>query len=309
MSSLYFYAMLLLTFLVGISAKGLATSTEGSALMQTGKAAPAVLPRIHRLQEFDGNEMESMLLAEDGDGVEIDTEAKPNSHSFAKEVGDSNSNTIESATLAAVILDFLALLPNILVAATAILSVRILGLVLMPALFSHTSPKQLEDDDHDEDSEIIDDEPGSMDARTFYQSKQNRAAQKTDECGCTALHMAAHGGQLTELMKLLEAGADPNAREVWGEMPLHMAARAGNTEACATLLAHGADLDAVNDNGETPLVVAAQESHEITCKFLLGRGAGAGNADDVKMPPMLCSLLMLDLLPKAATSPSEPCDA
>jgi len=297
MSSLCFFAMLLFTLVAGILAKGVASPSEGSSLMQTGKAAPAVLPRIHSLEEFDGNEMESMLLAEDSDGSEIDTEVKPETGSV--KVAEINSNKSETTTWAAVVLDFLALLPSILMAATAILSVRILGLVLMPALFSPMSAKQLEDEDY-EDFEIIDDEPGSMGASTFYRNKRNWAA--TDECGCTALHMAAHKGQLTDLIKLFEAGADPSAREASGETPLHMAARAGNTEACDTLLAHGADLDAVNDNDETPLVVAAQARHENTCKLLLDRGAGAGDADDVKMPPMLCSLLMLDLLPKAAAS-------
>eukprot|EP00930_Biecheleria_cincta_P084203 TRINITY_DN73699_c0_g1_i1.p1 TRINITY_DN73699_c0_g1~~TRINITY_DN73699_c0_g1_i1.p1 ORF type:complete len:304 (+),score=90.12 TRINITY_DN73699_c0_g1_i1:90-1001(+) len=303
MSSLCLHALLLLTLLAGVSSGGLAGPTGGHGL--AGKAAPSVLPRIHNLDEFDGHTMEAMLLREDDDAVEIETEAQPET-GFVM-VGDSN--TSESTTFPAVILDFLALLPNILVGATTILIIRMLGLLLLPAYFSPSSAKRIEEEDDDEDAEIIDDEPASMDVSAPCQSKRSFAAQKTDECGCTALHMAAHEGRLTELIKLLEAGTDPNAREVWGEMPLHMAARAGSTEACDTLLAHGADLDAVNDDGETPLVVAAQAGHEITCKFLLEKGAGAGDADDVDMPPMLCSLLMLDLLPKEATSLSEDCQA
>jgi len=293
--------MLLITLLVCVSSNGVPAPTDGHVLMQTGKSAPAVIPRIHILEELGGDAMESMLLHEEDDAEEIDAEDQPETTSV--KIGDSNIS--ESTTsFAAVILDFLALLPNILIGATTILIIRMLGLLLLPAYFIPGSSKQVEEVD-DEDAEIMNDEPSSMDATSFRQRKGSLAAQKTDACGCTALHMAAHEGQLTELIKLLEAGTDPNAREVWGEMPLHMAARAGNTEACDALLAHGADLDAVNDGGETPLVVAAQARHEITCKLLLEKGAGAGDADDVDMPPMLCSLLMLDLLPKESTSLNE----
>lgn len=295
--------MLLITLLACVSSK--ATPTDGHVLMQTGKAAPAVLPRIHTLRELDDDATESMLLREDSDAEEIDTEDQQETGS----VNDGLSSISESTTSsAAVILDLLALLPNILAGATTILIIRILGLLLLPAYFSPRSSKQVEEVD-DEDAELTNDEHTGMDANALCQNKRSLAAQKTDACGCTALHMAAHEGQLTELIKLLEAGTDPNAREVWGEMPLHMAARAGNTEACDALLAHGADLDAVNDDGETPLVVAAQARHETTCKLLMEKGAGAGDADDVDMPPMLCSLLMLDLLPKETTSLSESCRA
>jgi len=302
MSSLCLHGILLITILACVSSEGLAAPTDGHALMQTGKAAPGVLARIHNLVELDDDEMESMLLREDGDAEDIDAESQPETGSV--KVGDSNIS--ESTTSAAVILDFLAMLPNILAAATTVLIIRILGLLLLPAYFSTRSSKQGEEVD-DEDAEIMNDELASTDASALCQSKWSLAAQKTDACGCTALHMAAHEGRLTELIKLLEAGTDRNAREVWGEMPLHMAARAGNTEACDALLAHGAELDAVNDDGETPLVVAAQAGYEISCKFLLEKGAGAGDADDVDMPPMLCSLLMLDLLPKETTSLSESC--
>jgi len=284
MPSLRLCAMLLLSLLAVVSSEeSPSPTTKGQVLMQTGKTAPAVLPRIHELEEIDGDAMESILLAEDSDAVEIDAEDR--SEKVSVKVGDGSSGS-QSATFAAVFLQCLSLLPDILVAATAMLSIRILCALLLPAYFSSKSAKQIEE--HDDD--VSDDEPASMDC----------AQQKTDDCGCTALHMAAHDGRLGELVRLLETGADPNAREVWGETPLHMAARSGNTEGCDKLLAHGADLDAANEDGMTPLVAAAQGGCEATCNLLLDRGAGAGDADDVDMPPLLCSLLMLRLLPKEA---------
>lgn len=295
MQSLRLHAMFLLSLLAVVSSEESKSLTKGQVLMQTGKAAPAVLPRIHELQEIDGDAMESMLLAEDSDAVEIDAEDRLEKVSI--KVGDGSSGS-QSATFAAVILQCLPLLPDILVAATAMLSIRILCALLLPAHFGSKSAKRIEECD----DEVTDDELGSMDAKAARHHTGNRAQQKTDDCGCTALHMAAHDGRLGELVRLLETGADPNARDVWGETPLHMAARSGNTEGCDKLLSHGADLDATNDDGMTPIVAAALGGYEATCEFLLDRGAGAGDADDVDMPPLLCSLLMLRLLPKEATS-------
>lgn len=303
MSSLHLHAMLvLLSLLAGVSSKEHSSPTEGQVLMQTGKTAPAALPRIHELHEIDGNEVDSMLLAEDNDAIEIDAEARV--ETGPSRVGDGSSES-QSATVAAVILQYLPLLPDILVAATAMLSIRILCALLLPAYFDNGSAKLTEEMD-DESAEISDDEPASMDAKTLRHNKGNLAVQKTDDCGCTMLHMAAHDGRLADLVQLLETGADPNAREIWGETPLHLAARAGDSEACDKLLDHGADIDAANDDGMTPLVAAAQAGRECTCKVLLDRGACAGDVDDVDMPPLLCSLLMLRLLPKETAPLSEP---
>eukprot|EP00930_Biecheleria_cincta_P064276 TRINITY_DN49835_c0_g1_i1.p1 TRINITY_DN49835_c0_g1~~TRINITY_DN49835_c0_g1_i1.p1 ORF type:complete len:297 (-),score=78.74 TRINITY_DN49835_c0_g1_i1:122-1012(-) len=293
MMSLCLYTLFLLSLVAVVSSKETANPAKGQGLMQTGKTAPAVLPRIHELREIDGNEMESMLLAEDSDAMQIEDEVQPGKV-FAK-TGDKSIGS-EGSTFAAVILQCLPLLPDILVAATAMLSIRILCALLLPAYFSSKSGKRIEE----QDGEVSDDELASVDVKARRHYAGDFAQQKTDDCGCTALHMAAHDGDVAELVRLLETGADLNAREVWGETPLHLAARSGSTECCDKLLAHGAELDAENDDGVTPLVVAAEAGCEATCKLLLDRGAGAGDADDVDMPPLLCSLLMFRLLPKEA---------
>jgi cytohesin len=88
----------------------------------------------------------------------------------------------------------------------------------------------------------------------------------------TALHVAAASGA-TEIVKaLLQAGADPNARQMGYELPcgsgeeekptyttpLHFAARDGNPATIAVLLAGGAKLDAKTADGETPLMQAVE---------------------------------------------------
>lgn len=84
----------------------------------------------------------------------------------------------------------------------------------------------------------------------------------------TVLHVAAAAGA-TEIVKaLLQAGADPNAKQLGYELPcgsgleenptnttpLHFAARDGNPATIAMLLAAGAKLDAKTAAGETPLM-------------------------------------------------------
>lgn len=83
-----------------------------------------------------------------------------------------------------------------------------------------------------------------------------RNAQKV-----TALHAAASRGDLEIVRMLLEAGADPNARQEGGFVPLHSAAQNGNVPVAELLLEHGAKADARNDKGKTPAEIAEEAKH------------------------------------------------
>lgn len=74
--------------------------------------------------------------------------------------------------------------------------------------------------------------------------------------------------------KLLEAGADPNARDQNGQTPLHHAARIGDEEVCKLLIDAGADVEAEFEfNGARPLAVAVFHANEDVCKLLIDAGA------------------------------------
>jgi uncharacterized protein len=84
-----------------------------------------------------------------------------------------------------------------------------------------------------------------------------RNAQKV-----TALHgaVARRDGEIVKM--LLDAGADPNARQERGFAPLHDAAANGNAVLVELLLEHGARADAKADDGKTPGDMATERGHK-----------------------------------------------
>jgi len=76
---------------------------------------------------------------------------------------------------------------------------------------------------------------------------------RTHSRQCTPLHGAASGGSAECARLLLQAGADPDARDSDEQVPLHYAAQQGAGEAIRTLCKYGADVDAHEESGDTPL--------------------------------------------------------
>jgi uncharacterized protein len=116
-------------------------------------------------------------------------------------------------------------------------------------------------------------------------------ASAKNDIQLTALHQACHvrssdsetfPESCTEL--LLEAGADIEAHDYYGNTPLlEAAARSGQNEAVIELLLeHKADVNLVNVQGESALMIAVMRpGHEEKVKLLLQHGADA-NVVDVK---------------------------
>ena len=85
-----------------------------------------------------------------------------------------------------------------------------------------------------------------------------------------SLHTAAYVGDLQRVEKLIDGGANVDAKDQKGQTALHYAAKAGQTAVARLLIAHGADVNAGDD--WTPLVEAAHCSKEMV-ELLLAKGA------------------------------------
>src|SRR5215207_10103078 len=89
------------------------------------------------------------------------------------------------------------------------------------------------------------------------------------------LHAATARGDATELSRLIQSGADLNARDGNGRTPLHVAAFAGHQPIAQALLAAGADPNLLDDQRYDAVTIAAVRDDPAMVRTLLDNGASA----------------------------------
>jgi len=77
----------------------------------------------------------------------------------------------------------------------------------------------------------------------------------------------------TDVVRLLDEGADPNATEPDGTTALHWTVRGDDVESARRLIDAGAGVNAANRYGVTPLALAATNGDGVMVELLLGAGA------------------------------------
>jgi hypothetical protein len=101
----------------------------------------------------------------------------------------------------------------------------------------------------------------------------------------TPLHRAARQGHLEIGQRLLDRGANVNARDESGWTPLHSAAMHGHVEFARMLLDHKAPVNAVNECGRCPLHLASITGEVGVMRLLLDRGANPHARDNSGSTP------------------------
>lgn len=99
------------------------------------------------------------------------------------------------------------------------------------------------------------------------------------------LHDAAKAGDLAEIARLLDGGAEIDAADAFGA-PLHWAILNRRDEAAVLLIERGARLDVLSDALGSPLHAAAQRGLPAQARLLLENGAAADVRDKDGRTPL-----------------------
>ena len=106
----------------------------------------------------------------------------------------------------------------------------------------------------------------------------------------SSVYFTEDGRRFAAMKKCLEAGADPNAQDMYGYAPLHHAANNGHLPTIWLLLKAGAHPDIRSNLGDTPLTraIAAEDERDMlpTIRLLLELGADPNNRGVLKFTPL-----------------------
>jgi ankyrin repeat protein len=83
---------------------------------------------------------------------------------------------------------------------------------------------------------------------------------------------ALESGNLDEVIRLVEEGADINAKSKDGATPLHLAAHKRRRDVAKMLIDKGADLNAKNKDGLTPLAYAIRVRNRAVAEVIWRHG-------------------------------------
>ena len=106
-----------------------------------------------------------------------------------------------------------------------------------------------------------------------------------DEEGQTILHYFAGKGDVKNIKRLLEEGADLGNKDALGQIPLHHATIKGKKE-ILRLLTNEDTIQVKDQAGRTPLHLAAQEDNLEAIQFLISKGAMKTIRDEFVSTPL-----------------------
>jgi hypothetical protein len=100
------------------------------------------------------------------------------------------------------------------------------------------------------------------------------------------LIIAAERGDVAALGRLIEAGADVNARDASGRNAVLAATQGGQVDAARLLIARGADVNAQDDIRDSAFLLAGVRGHTEIVRLLIGHRANVNLADRQGATPL-----------------------
>src|SRR5437016_2900469 len=95
------------------------------------------------------------------------------------------------------------------------------------------------------------------------------AVNHRDADGSTPLQWAVYHDDVTEVRRLLKAGANVSLANNYGASPMSLAAEVGNAEILKLLLDAGANADSPNPDGQTALMAVARTGNVAAAQLLI----------------------------------------
>ena len=123
------------------------------------------------------------------------------------------------------------------------------------------------------------------------QSQLGGASGDFDALGNSALHLAVSSGRNYIVLALIEAGADPNAQNIFGLSPIFMAIEMNIDTIVAMLLEAGAEPNVTDNLRRTPLHLASFYANPKIVALLIKSGADIRAQDILGRRPF-------DMLPR-----------
>lgn len=106
-----------------------------------------------------------------------------------------------------------------------------------------------------------------------------------DEDGFNPFHHAVMGGNIRNVLRLIELGADALKVSLYEEVSaMHLAAENGHVDVITLLLEHGADVNQVDREGVTPVLLAAKRGHLEALRLLFKNGGDLNALDAFGLP-------------------------
>jgi ankyrin repeat protein len=101
------------------------------------------------------------------------------------------------------------------------------------------------------------------------------------------LHIAAKNGNVEEVRRLIESGADVNEKDQYGNTPLHSSINElVDIELPELLITHGADVNEKDQTGRAPIHLATNFQHKKLVELLIEHGADINMGGELGWTPL-----------------------